>query len=147
VELRGGDLSCYLNNVQSVGLWNVRMIISLPTKRKLISVISQWKTFIRVLPTGWQQKPAGIEITSVSPYVYWKFKRQPNVSSSENLEGCSFQGLRYVTTFSSSFHLLISMTTNQLLHVIQLHSPTTVYSIHQTQATCYTEMKKTITSV
>ena len=44
---------------------NVRMIM---TKR--ISVISQWKTFIRVLPTRWRWKPAGIETTSLSPYVY-----------------------------------------------------------------------------
>ena len=47
---------------------NVRMVISLPTKR--ISVISQWKTFITVLSTRWRRKPAGIEITSLSPYVY-----------------------------------------------------------------------------
>ena len=50
---------------------NVRMIISLPTKR--VSVISRWKTCIRVLPTRWRWKPAGIEITSPSPCVYWKF--------------------------------------------------------------------------
>jgi len=45
---------------------NVYMVISLPTKR--ISVISQWKTFIRVLPTRWRRKPAGIEFTSLLPY-------------------------------------------------------------------------------
>jgi len=49
-------------------LWNVRMIVSLPTKR--ISAISQWKTFIIVLPTRWRRKPTGIEITSLSRYVY-----------------------------------------------------------------------------
>ena len=38
------------------------MITSLPTK--LISAISQRETFIRVLPTRWRRKPAGIEITS-----------------------------------------------------------------------------------
>jgi len=43
------------------------MIISLPTKH--ISLISQSKTFIRVLPTRWRRKPAGIEIMSLSPYV------------------------------------------------------------------------------
>ena len=43
------------------------MTISLPTKR--ISVISQRKTFIKVLPTRWRRKPAGTEITSLSPYV------------------------------------------------------------------------------
>ena len=40
------------------------MITRLPTKR--ISAISQWKTFIRVLPTRWRRKPAGVEITSSS---------------------------------------------------------------------------------
>jgi len=44
------------------------MIISLPTKH--ISLISQSKTFVRVLPTRWRRKPAGIEIMSVSPYVF-----------------------------------------------------------------------------
>jgi len=44
------------------------MITSLSRKR--ISAISQWKTFLRVLPTRWRRKPAGIEITSLSPYVY-----------------------------------------------------------------------------
>ena len=47
---------------------NVCTITSLPTKR--ISAISQWKTFVRVLPTRWRRKPAGTEITSLSPYVY-----------------------------------------------------------------------------
>ena len=46
---------------------NVCMITSLPTKR--ISAISRWKLFIRVLPTRWRRKPAGIEITSLSTYV------------------------------------------------------------------------------
>ena len=41
------------------------MITSLPTKR--ISAISQWETFTRVLPTRWRRKPAGTEITSLSP--------------------------------------------------------------------------------
>jgi len=41
VELTGEDLSCCLNYIQSVGLWNVCMITSSPTKR--ISAISQWK--------------------------------------------------------------------------------------------------------
>jgi len=27
------------------------------------------KTFLRVLPTRWRRKPAGVEITSLSPYV------------------------------------------------------------------------------
>jgi len=47
---------------------NVCTITSLPTKR--ISAISQWKTFVRVLPTRWRRKPAGTEMTSLSPYVY-----------------------------------------------------------------------------
>ena len=47
---------------------NVCMITSSPSKR--ISAISQWKTFITVLPTRWRRKPAGIEITSLSPCVY-----------------------------------------------------------------------------
>jgi len=37
------------------------MITSVPTKR--ILAISQWKTFLRVFPTRWRQKPAGVEIT------------------------------------------------------------------------------------
>jgi len=28
------------------------------------------KTFLRVLPTRWRRKPAGTEITPLSPYVY-----------------------------------------------------------------------------
>jgi len=67
VELRGEDLSCYLNSIRSVGLWNVCMITNLPTKR--ISATLQWKTFIRVLPTRWRRKPASIDIMSLSPYV------------------------------------------------------------------------------
>ena len=47
--------------------WFTKMSVSLPTE--LISVISQWKTFIRVLPTRRRRKPAGIEITSPSPCV------------------------------------------------------------------------------
>jgi len=47
---------------------NVCMIVSSPTER--ISAISQWKTFTRVLPARWRRKPAGIEITSLSPYVF-----------------------------------------------------------------------------
>ena len=47
---------------------NVYMITSLPTKR--ISAISQWKPFLRVVPTRWRWMPAGIEITSLSPCVY-----------------------------------------------------------------------------
>ena len=43
------------------------MIASLPTKR--ISATSQWQAFLRVLPTRWRWKPAGIEIMSQSPYV------------------------------------------------------------------------------
>ena len=42
VELRGEDISCYLNNIRSVGLWKcLYMVTSWPTKR--ISAISQWK--------------------------------------------------------------------------------------------------------
>ena len=67
VDLSGEDLSYWLNYIQSVGLWKRLMITSSPTKR--ISAISQRKTFIRVLPTRWRRKPAGIEITSLSPYV------------------------------------------------------------------------------
>jgi len=40
------------------------MITSLPTKR--ISVISQLKSCLRVLPTRWRRKPAGIAITSLT---------------------------------------------------------------------------------
>ena len=41
---------------------------SLPTKH--ISAISQWKTFIRVLPTTWKRKPVSIGITSMLPCVH-----------------------------------------------------------------------------
>jgi len=37
--------------------------------------LSQRKTFMRVLPTRWRRKPAGIEIASMSPYVY-ELKRE-----------------------------------------------------------------------
>ena len=36
------------------------MISNLPTKR--IKVISQERTFIRVLPTRWRRKPAGTDV-------------------------------------------------------------------------------------
>ena len=64
LELMGEDLLCFLNKIQSAGLWNVHMITSLPTK--CITARSQWKTFIRVLPTRWRWKPAGIEIMWLS---------------------------------------------------------------------------------
>jgi len=35
------------------------MIINLPTKR--IEVMSQWQTFLSVLPTRWRRKPARID--------------------------------------------------------------------------------------
>ena len=38
-----------------------------------ISVISQWKTFIRVLPTRRRRKPTATEITLLSPYAYLVF--------------------------------------------------------------------------
>ena len=47
---------------------NVCMITNLPTKRS--SAISQWKTFISVLPTRWRRKPASIEIATLSAYVF-----------------------------------------------------------------------------
>jgi len=49
----------------------VFMITNLQTKR--ISALSQWKTFMTAaLPTRWRRKTAGIEITSLSPYVFRK---------------------------------------------------------------------------
>ena len=36
------------------------MISNLPTKR--IKVISQQRTFVRVLPTRWRRKPAGTDV-------------------------------------------------------------------------------------
>ena len=44
--------------------------------KKRVSAISQWQTFIRVLPTRWRRKPNGIEITSLSSYVYigWQYR-------------------------------------------------------------------------
>jgi len=68
VELRGEELSSYLNNIQSVGLWKCRMITILPTKR--VSALAQCKTFMRVLPTRWRRKPVSIEIMLLLPYVF-----------------------------------------------------------------------------
>jgi len=31
--------------------------------------MSQWQTFLRVLPTRWRRKPSGTENTSLSPYI------------------------------------------------------------------------------
>ena len=45
------------------------MITSLPTKR--VSALSQRKTLIRVLPTGWRRKPAVTEVTSVTLCILW----------------------------------------------------------------------------
>ena len=58
MQLRGvEELSCYLNNIHNplVNLVyeNVCIITILPTKR--ISALSQWKTFMRVLPTHWHR--------------------------------------------------------------------------------------------
>jgi len=69
VELRGVDFCRVIQiTFDRLVYENVCMITSLPRKR--ISAISQWKTFLRVLPTRWRRKPASIEITSLSPYVY-----------------------------------------------------------------------------
>jgi len=46
---------------------NVCMITNLPTKRS--SAISQWKTFISVLPTRWRRRSSrtGVQFSSVRP--------------------------------------------------------------------------------
>jgi len=36
------------------------MITSFPTDR--ISAVSQWQTYLRVLPTRWRRKPSGIDM-------------------------------------------------------------------------------------
>ena len=60
MELRGEDLVCYSNKIESVGLRNVRMVINLLTGAYLggitVTNISQ------VLPTRWRQQPAGIDV-------------------------------------------------------------------------------------
>ena len=66
VELRGEDLSC-LNYIQSVGSWKCLYDQYLANKAHFSNITV--KTFLRVLPTRWRRKPAGIEITSLPPYV------------------------------------------------------------------------------
>ena len=51
---------CYSNEIESATLKYVHMITGLPTKR--ISALSQWQTFLRVSPTRWRQKSAGIDM-------------------------------------------------------------------------------------
>ena len=68
MELRGEDLSCYLNNIPSVGLWKCLYDHHLANEAYFSDITM--KTFVRVLPTRWRRKPAGIEITSLSPCVY-----------------------------------------------------------------------------
>ena len=58
----------YLNNIRSVGSW--KCLYDHWLANKAYFSISQWKTFIGVLPSRWRRKPAGIEITSLTPYVY-----------------------------------------------------------------------------
>ena len=65
MELRGEDLSCYLNSTQSVGLWNVCMITSFPTKR--ISAMLQWKTFIRVYPQDGGESQMALKLRRCHP--------------------------------------------------------------------------------
>jgi len=55
----GEDLLYYSNKIQPASFKNVHMIINLLTKRILISITL--KTFLRVLPTRWRQKPAGVD--------------------------------------------------------------------------------------
>ena len=62
---------------------NVCIIIRSPAMR--ISAISQRKTFNRVLPTQWRRKAAGIEITSLSPYVQLTVQARDLECSSSNM--------------------------------------------------------------
>ena len=55
----GKDLSCYSNKIESVQE-NVHMITDLPKKSTFKRY--QWQTFLRVLPTRWRQKSAGLDM-------------------------------------------------------------------------------------
>jgi len=71
VELRAEDLSCYLNNILSVGLWKCLYDHYLANEAYFSDIaVKIFIRFIRVLPTRWRRKPADIEITLLSLYVY-----------------------------------------------------------------------------
>jgi len=61
VDLKDEDLLCYSNKIELESFFNVHRITDLPTKCNL-SAISQWQIFLRVLPTRWRQKSAGIDM-------------------------------------------------------------------------------------
>jgi len=70
VESTGEDLSRVIQiKFNLLVNKNVRMIINLPTKKAYFSDITV-ENIYQSLPTRWRRKPAGIEITSLSPYVY-----------------------------------------------------------------------------
>ena len=54
VELNGEDLPCYSNKIQSVSLTKCPYDHWLSNNAYL--TLSQWQTFLRVLPTRWRQK-------------------------------------------------------------------------------------------
>ena len=59
MELRGEDLVCYLNKIKSVYLRECLCDHELINKAYLGDITA---TNIRVLPTGWRRKPAGIDM-------------------------------------------------------------------------------------
>jgi len=44
-------------------------VCSLVCQQSVFLAMSQWQTFLRVLPTRWRRKPSGTENTSLSPYI------------------------------------------------------------------------------
>jgi len=65
VELRGEDLSCYLINIQSVGFFSGNHYLANKAYFSAITVKNIYESFTHKMAT----KAAGIEITSLSPYV------------------------------------------------------------------------------
>jgi len=124
VELRGEESSCYLNNIQSVGLWRCLYDHYLANKAYFSAITV--KTYMRVLPTRWRRKPAGIEITSLSPYVY--IKLQWIVHQNECLAMLLYSNTRQCQTVCKQCHKILynsqrKRKTITLLwtHYVQLH--------------------------
>jgi len=62
-ELKGKDLSCYSNKIESFGLRKCPYDLRLTNKAYLNAItVTNISTFLRVLPTRWQQKSTGIDM-------------------------------------------------------------------------------------
>ena len=67
MELRGEDLVCYSNRTESAGLRKCPYDHRLGNKACLSDITA--KNISKSYTTRWWRKQAGIEITSLSPYV------------------------------------------------------------------------------